>query len=490
MNVPPVSVVDTGIALEPDPARGIVRFFAPGRDDAGPGDSRAEPVKERILALSDAEVDEAVASVDARFSDRHAGLAQTYERHALLAGGRDGAWAGASSARRRLLGATFTREYSIEAAAVCNPSIVARPDQPANGDVAFVLSVRCIGEGHRSSVGFRTGTVARDGRVRIEPPGRQPRAGTAIPGLHHRSVLRGALAALGDDHENAAFVLDGLPDRFTDEQLEQRITALADASVTRRHTSRTIGNLELLRRCSYRVRFPPTSELSERVLWPQSPLESHGMEDVRFVEVTDGSAPRYCATYTAYDGADISQQLLTTADFETFDVSPMAGAAAQGKGLALFPRRVDGRFVALSRADRETNSIAYSDDLRRWDSATTIQAPRRAWEAIQLGNCGAPIETPKGWLVLTHGVGPMRTYSIGALVLDLLEPHRVVAVLDRPLLSPPADGRGGYVPNVVYTCGALAVGDTLVLPYGVGDRTIAVATLSIDALLAAMDRID
>ena len=207
------------------------------------------------------------------------------------------------------------------------------------------------------------------------------------------------------------------------------------------------------------------------------------MEDARFVEITDGSAPRFCATYTAYDGANIAQHLVTTEDFASFVVTPMAGPAARGKGLALFPRQIGGRYVALSRADRESNSVAYSDDLRCWDAAQTIQTAQHVWEVLQLGNCGSPIETEAGWLVLTHGVGPMRTYSIGALLLDLDEPHRVLARTDRPLLSPQPGRRDGYVPNVVYTCGALAVGDRLVLPYGIGDQTIAIATMSIDELL-------
>lgn len=485
MTEAPVAVADTGIALEPDPGRVIARFFAPGREDAGPGDSRVAPVVARILALSDGEVARAMRSVEERFAGRHAGLTETFERHAVHAGcGPSEPEPG--SARRRLLGATFTHEYAIEAAALCNPSIVAHPHQPDDGDVAFVLSVRGIGEGHRSSIGFRTGIVASDGNVCIDTPGPQPRTADAVPGIHHRAVLHREMKARHDDHENAAFVLDPLPEHFDDGQLRTRVAALVADAATRRHTATTIANLELLAQCSYRVEFPSTSELSERVLWPQSPVETHGMEDARFVEITDGSAPRYCATYTAYDGTTITQNLVTTEDFTSFDVSPMAGAAAHGKGLALFPRRIGGRFVALSRADRETNSIAYSDDLRCWDSSQTIQTPRRAWEALQLGNCGSPIETAAGWLVLTHGVGPMRTYSIGAILLDLDEPHRVLATLDEPLFTPPDDGRGGYVPNVVYTCGSLAVGDRLVVPYGIGDRTIAVSTLSISELIGSM----
>jgi predicted GH43/DUF377 family glycosyl hydrolase len=213
------------------------------------------------------------------------------------------------------------------------------------------------------------------------------------------------------------------------------------------------------------------------------------MEDARFVRFVDErGAVIYYATYTAFDGIHVSQQLLETTDFATFTVSPIGGAAAAGKGLALFPRQVHGRYAALSRSDRETNSIAFSDDLRRWDDAETIQIPEQTWEILQLGNCGSPIETDAGWLVITHGVGPMRTYSLGAILLDLDEPQRVIARSDAPILSPDKDLQGGYVPNVVYSCGGFAHNDVLILPYGVGDQTISIATLSIDDLVRSLRR--
>jgi predicted GH43/DUF377 family glycosyl hydrolase len=212
------------------------------------------------------------------------------------------------------------------------------------------------------------------------------------------------------------------------------------------------------------------------------------MEDARFVEITDGSGPRYCGTYTAFDGAEITQYLLTTEDFVSFEVGPMAGRAAVGKGLALFPRRVGGRHLALSRADRETNALAESDDLRCWDHAAPLQHPARSWEVLQLGNCGSPIETDRGWLVLTHGVGAMRTYSIGAILLDIDHPDRVIGALAQPLLTPHGSRQDGYVPNVVYTCGALAVDDRLVVPYAVGDQRIEIAVASISKILDAMER--
>lgn len=477
---------DTGIVLRGDSARTVLRFFVPGIEDVGPGDSRAGPVIDRLVALTDDEVDSALADVELRFSSRHASFNDTLDANAELIAHRLAPDMVLKPARRRLLGAIFTHEYATEGAALCNPSAVLHPVQPTDGTVAIVMSVRGIGEGHRSSIGFRTATLDPTGTVSIDPAGPMPVTATALPGAHRRSVLHHMLADLGDDHENAAFVIDALPENFEETVLHERIDTLSSDTITRRNTATTVANLRQIASSSYRLEFPPTTLLSERVLWPQSPAEAHGMEDARFVEITDGSGPRYCATYTAFDGRSVAQHLLTSDDFLTFEASPLAGAAATGKGLALFPRRVGGRFVALSRADRETNSIAFSDDMHCWGTSEVIQLPTQPWEILQLGNCGSPIETEWGWVVLTHGVGPMRTYSIGAILLDIDDPRRVLAVREQPLLDPGHDRRSGYVPNVVYSCGAVAIGDRLVLPYGVGDQTIQVATLSLAQLVATM----
>lgn len=478
---------DTGISLRPDPGRVITRFFVPGQEDVGPGDSRAAPVVERILQLGTDEVERAMRDVDRRFAGRHDRLDETLDRHAAMVGHRLPAHLELSHGRRRLLGASFTHEYAIEGAALCNPSIVAHPVQQPGADLAFVMSVRGIGEGHRSSIGFRTGTVAPSGAVRLDAAGPFPHLGAHHPGTHHRSVLHRKLDELGDDHENAAFVLDPLPSAFGDQDLERRLGALTSNAATRRNIAETVANLRRLATSSYRVDFPVSGALSERVLWPHAPAERQGMEDARFVRFTrDDGSVTYFATYTAFDGATCAQHLLATDDFVTFEASAMAGAAATGKGLALFPRKVGGRYAALSRFDRETNWVARSDDLRCWDTAVPVQSPRQAWELLQLGNCGSPIETEHGWLVLTHGVGPMRTYSLGAMLLDLDEPERVLAEREEPVLTPGPGQHGGYVPNVVYSCGALVHGDLLVVPYGVGDQRIEVATLSVADLVATM----
>lgn len=482
-------VTNTGIELRPDPSRVVVRFFVPGQEDVGPGDSRAATVIARILRLDDATVLATVADLDERFSARHDDLHRVYLEHAAMTGPRLDDMTDLSEARRLMLGASFTHEYSIEGAALCNPSIVVAPSDGVVDDngASFIMSVRGIGEGHRSSIGFRTGFVSNTGVVTIDEPGAFPITAAATPGDNYRTVFHSQLDMLGDDRENAAYVLDGLPELFDDDALYSRIDSL-NADATRRNAEVTMANLRGLARASYRTEFPIASLISERVLWPHAPAESHGMEDARFVRFIDGERVTYYATYTAFDGVNIAQHLLETLDFRTFHSSPIAGSAAIGKGLAIFPRKIGGQYVALSRSDRETNSIAFSDDLHCWDSVHTIQEPEEAWEVLQLGNSGSPIETSEGWLVLVHGVGPMRTYSLSALLLDLDDPRRVLARSREPILKPDSNQRDGYVPNVVYTCGALAHGDTLVIPYGVGDQSIRIATLSIDALLAGLRR--
>ena len=481
-----VNLNDTGIEINPDRARVITKFFVPGLEDTGPGDSRATPVVERILALDTLAVTEAMADIDARFAGRHRDLHATFIRHANKIGSRLPDGRDISPELLLLLGASFTHEFAIEAAALCNPSIVLLSDDD-DGDASFVLSVRGIGEGHRSSIGFRTGTVSLAGHVTIDEPGAFAQASIPTSGENHRSVFRAKLVDGHDNSENASDVLDLLPPVFTDAELDERITELAGQAATRRHTATTIASLRDLAQSSYCVEFPAHTDISERVLWPHTPAESHGMEDARFVRFAhDDGSISYYATYTAFDGTHIRQQLLHTVDFATFTSTNMAGSAAVGKGLALFPRKILGRYAALSRADRESNSIAFSDDIRCWPTYQTIQTPEQPWEILQLGNCGSPIETDRGWLVLTHGVGPMRTYSISAILLDLDEPQHVLARSPTPIITPGNDRPGGYVPNVVYTCGAVAHHDTLVVPYGIADQTIAIATLSITELLDAM----
>ena len=477
--------------LEANPSRVITRLFVPGQEGFEYQESRAGAVLARILALDEGQVRSALDDVVIRFNGRHRDLAGTFRRHARELADRLDPGRELSEARKLLLGATFTSEYAIEGAALCNPSIVAHPDQAGTvaGSLRFVMSVRGIGEGHRSSIGFRTGVIDAAGGITIDDPAPFATVGAAEPALLDAAVFRSELARVDDAGEAADYVLDRLGERFTQAALNEQFARLQTSLSTRRHAKETISSLRSIAERTYAVEFSDSTTLSERVLWPSIGAEQAGMEDARFVRfIDDDGSTTFYATYTAYSGSHISQQLLETTDFQSFTSAPIVGHAAANKGLALFPRRIGGRFVAMSRSDRESNTVAYSEHLSVWTSALPCQSPTRAWEVLQLGNCGSPIETDAGWLVLTHGVGPMRTYSIGAILLDLDDPTRILSQLPQPLLSPATDEQDGYVPNVVYSCGALVHADTLVLPYGISDAAIGIAKVPLPELLAALSR--
>jgi predicted GH43/DUF377 family glycosyl hydrolase len=476
----------TPIQLNPDPRRVITRLFVPGQEILADGESRAASVVKRILAMTDCEVTEALASTLAAFSARHRGFSETLEHHFDLVAHRLGARAVLNGERRLLMGAYFTNEYAVEAAALCNPSMVLHPDQSLLevGEARFVMSLRAVGEGHLSCIEFRTGVVGPGPLVRLDDPGDVLVGGHRRPPLYDRNLFRGKLAELGEDRESAAFVLDSLPERFTPADLDGAVAALDEQILTRNTARQTIERIRWVAASNYDVEFPEDSAIGERVLWPLGPAESHGMEDARFVRFTDdGGGVTYYATYTAFDGSHVAPQLLETGDFRTFRVTQLTGTAARNKGMALFPRLIDGRYAALSRWDRENNAIVTSADCRSWGAAVTLQSPREPWELLQIGNCGSPIETPEGWLVFTHGVGPMRVYSIGAILLDLDDPARVRAQLPHPVILPNEAERDGYVPNVVYSCGALLHADSVVLPYGVSDTAVRIAVIGIDEIL-------
>jgi predicted GH43/DUF377 family glycosyl hydrolase len=475
----------TPIRLSPDPRRVITKLFVPG-DDAPPYGSRATAVINRVMAMDEKTVDMVLATTLDSFAGRHSRLADTFTDHFTSISHRLELSARPSAARRQLIGAYFTEEYAIEGAALFNPSIVAHPDQSGlrEGQLRFVMSVRAVGEGHLSSIGFRTGVVGPGEALNLDNPGRHLVTGRHRQVLCDRSLLYGKLAEEGHDDEVAAFLHRNLAARFTGEELEKALEALHPQLRTRPGMHRTMERIHDIAANNYEVEFPAESALSERVLWPVGPSESHGMEDARFVRFTEPDGTQvYFATYTAYDGQHIAPQLLETTDFRTFRASQLAGPAAVNKGMALFPRQVGGRYLALSRHDRESTSLAASGDLHTWQALRTLQLPEQPWELVQIGNCGSPIETEVGWLLLTHGVGPMRTYVISAVLLDLEDPGRVLAALPEPLLTAQRDERDGYVPNVVYSCGALVHQDTLLLPYGMSDSSISIARVHLPALL-------
>lgn len=476
------------VRLVPDERRVITKLFVP-RDDAYlDGSSRLEVVIRRIMAMTDTEVADSLATTRHLFADRHRDFDAVLDRHHEVVATRFAALftRPITIERRRLIGAYFTHEYSIEAAALGNPSIVTAPDQSGvtAGAARIVMSVRAVGEGHVSSIEFRTGVVDGQGTVELDPVSSYAETGARAPHAFDKGFFTTKLDDLAMLNEIEERVLARLSARFTMAELEASIKVLDDDGIDRSMSGETTRLLHWLASSNYRVAFPSSTELSERVLFPSGPTESHGMEDARFVRfVDDDGTVVYYGTYTAFDGHQILPQLIETADFAEFRISTLTGHAAQNKGIAIFPRRIDGKYVALGRQDNVNNFVMTSTDIRVWREATVIQEPERPWELMQLGNCGSPLETEAGWLVITHGVGPMRRYTLGALLLDIDDPSQVIGHLQEPLLAPQDDEREGYVPNVVYSCGSLIHGDHLVLPYGYADVGARVATIRVDELL-------
>jgi predicted GH43/DUF377 family glycosyl hydrolase len=417
--------------LRPDPARVIVRPFKPATEprDLNPTDkTRANHIVERVLALDTEAATSQLADVLQNFLGRHRNLLETFEARADEMEEAFVAHGSFSRIQRQLIGAYFLNEYSFEASALFNPSIVPHPDQSAapKGGLRFILSLRAVGEGHVSSLTFRAGTVASDGTLTVDPTARlasSPRIGARISG------------PIGDDVE---------------------------------------------------VIFKPDEDISERVIFPVTESQSNGIEDARFVEFNEAGRKTYYATYTAYSGRAIRSELLETSDFLSFRMSPLLGTAAHNKGMALFPRRINGKYAMIARQDNENLYLIYSDDLYRWNGGQAILKPQFPWEFVQIGNCGSPIELDEGWLLLTHGVGPVRKYSIGAALLDKNDPLKVLARSREPLLRPEPSEREGYVPNVVYTCGAMRHNDQIILPYAVSDTYSNFATVRIATLLNTM----
>jgi predicted GH43/DUF377 family glycosyl hydrolase len=477
-----------GPRLNADPRRVITRLFVPGEETLE-GRSRSRAVIERLLALDEGEVATSARAVVAAFGDRHRNLAGALSANFDFVAREIEHPERLTDDRRTLLGACFTHEYSAEASALCNPSMVAHPDQSHldSGQLRFVMTVRCIGEGHISSIGFRTGVVGPGTGVRVDEPTPFLTTTGSRPTTYEKRLFIGKLGDLGDDRDDGRRLLDGLPETFGNAQLDEALGLVHAHDRHRTRVRRATSHVRQIASSGYELEFPAETDLAERLLWPAAPTERNGMEDARLVRFDDDGTVRYHATYTAYDGAAIESQLLSTTDFRRFQVSAIAGKPTRNKGLALFPRRISGRFYAVSRWDRESLSLARSADGLTWEHVAPLYPPHQAWDLIQVGNGGSPIETEQGWLVITHGVGPMRSYALGAILLDLDDPSVVLASLRRPLLSPSADERDGYVPNVVYTCGALLHDDLLTIPYGISDGAIGFAQVALPELLGQME---
>ncbi|WP_203819856.1 glycoside hydrolase family 130 protein [Paractinoplanes ferrugineus] len=476
------------IVMQPDGRRVVIKLFVPGEDDQTV-QNRASRLIERILQLDEAETSRLLDDVLTRFAGRHHDLLATFQHHYELVQHRVPPEIELSPTARTLIGAYFSHEFSVEAAALCNPSMVGHPDQEGlePGEFRVAISLRQIGEGHISSIGFCSAVLGPGDRIRLEDRSGPLMVGQRVGAMHYRFQLSAALIDDGIDNEASAYVLATLPERYTDEEFEDVIGHMPAELLQRPTTQETLDNIRHIVAEDYAVSFPCATPLHQRVLWPATPAESNGMEDARFVQTLDPDGREaYQATYTAYDGRRISGRVIFTRDLRHFDVSRLHGPAARNKGLALFPRYVGGRKLALCRSDGETLGLSVRDDQHRWQPAVPLLVPHRGWDLVQVGNCGSPLETEQGWLVLTHGVGPMRRYAIGAMLLDLENPERVIADLPEGLLDPDEIEREGYVPNVVYSCGGLIHDDRLWLPYGASDVRVGFASVGVNELLSRM----
>ena len=476
------------IVMQPDDRRVVIKLFVPGEDASGI-QNRTSSLIERILQLDEDETGRLLDDVLARFAGRHHDLMGVFQHHYELVQHRVPAEIELSPTARTLIGAYFSHEFAVEAAALCNPSMVPHPDQSGleTGELRVAVSLRQIGEGHISSVGFCTAVLGPGDEIRMEDRSGPLMIGQRIGAVHMRFQLSAALIDDEIDNEASAYVVSALPEKYTDEEFEDVIGHVPGELLARSTTQETLDRIRHIVTEDYAVSFPCAVPLHQRVMWPSTRAETNGMEDARFVQVLDPDGRlAYQATYTAYDGRHISGRVIFTRDLRHFEVTQLHGPAARNKGMALFPRYVAGRKLALCRSDGETLGLSQRDDQHRWQHAVPLLVPHRGWDLIQVGNCGSPIETEAGWLVLTHGVGPMRRYAIGAMLLDLENPERVIADLPEGLLDPDGVEREGYVPNVVYSCGGMMHGNRFWLPYGASDVRVGFASIDLETLLSRM----
>jgi len=482
-----IDITRSTVTLDPDPTHVLARPFRIM------GDHRSVKVTARVMALPESQVHALLEGVRAEFGERQIKIDEFLRRRFdevspyVLDGQR------LSEERKLLLGGYFTHEYSLEAAALFNPSMVPHLDQSnvPPGSMRFILSLRATAEGHVSSIAFRSGMLDAASNVTMDLPSRYSLEPMQVPNsTFEKPLFQRKLEELRLMGSFNQVVLNALPDAFTLEELRDSIgRAVRQLPEQAQETTKSVTRETLmLARSNYEVQFEPESDLSERVLFPVTPSQSNGIEDARFVLFQQEDGARiYYATYTAYDGKMILPQFLETADFLRFKFITLNGPAVENKGMALFPRKINGLYAMLGRQDAENIYVMFSDHLHFWDTMQLIVEPKFPWEFIQLGNCGSPIETEAGWLVISHGVGPMRKYCIGAFLLDRDDPAKVIGRLPEPLIKPNVNERDGYVPNVVYSCGSLVHGGQLVIPYGISDYATTFATIPLNQVLAAME---
>lgn len=471
----------TKIMLVPNSSRVVLRHFIPTPE------SRISSIVGRINTLSEKEVTRNLKVITSRFSKRHLQIEETLLKHYEFAKSFFDSDFDITESAKLLIGAYFTNEYAFESAALFNPSIVMHPDQSGMpvGSIRFIMSLRATGEGHISSLSFRTGVIDSACNVSIDPVSKFSAVADPVPDPTYDKVsFRYKLAEMGFDNDFSNSVIGSLQDTFSLKQLEDSLSNFVQQNHRYSEDDKLVHDKILwLALSNYEVSISNQHPLSYYIIFPKSPSEQNGIEDVRFVRfVDDNGSSRYYATYTAYDGKVVHPQLLET-DFNNFKMITLNGKAVQNKGMALFPRKINGKFTMLSRQDNESIFLMYSDNIHFWHEAERIVRPKYDWEFMQIGNCGSPIETDLGWLVLTHGVGPFRQYSIGALLLDRDDPSKVIGRLAEPILFPTSIFRDGYVPNVVYTCGSIVHKEKLIVPYALSDSKTTIAIIDLRHLL-------
>jgi len=474
----------TNILIKPDCKRVLIRPFNPF------GQDRAIKIIARIMSLTEAEVKRRSNQVMAEFGDRHQKIRLLFLRRFEEMESQLLTDQPLSDERKILIGAYFTQEYSLESAALFNPSMVWHPDQSnlSAGSKRFIISLRATGEGHVSSITFRSGVIDRNNKITIDNPTRFLTLPEIQPNpTYEKSLFTRKLLELGLSNDFAIGVLEDLQDYFSFNELKEMLRFALLRNHGDGESDTTAQGILSLAQSNYEVNYSAKHDLSERIIFPYTPAEINGIEDARFVKFhgEDGEATYY-ATYTAYDGQIILPQLLRTDDFLNFKISTLNGPEVHNKGMALFPRKIDGLYAMISRQDNENMYIMFSKQIHFWYEKKILLRPTYSWEFVQLGNCGSPIETSEGWLVLTHGVGHMRKYAMGAILLDLNDPTKVIGRLKEPLLTSNENEREGYVPNVVYSCGAQISGDDLIIPYAMSDYASSFATVNLRDLLTEL----
>ncbi|TBW27142.1 glycoside hydrolase family 130 protein [Gramella sp. KN1008] len=482
-----VTVLRKKVNFLPDSSRVVARYFINS-------DLRTRNLITRISQMTEIQVSHALEQTLREFASRHRNISRLFFKHCNNIRGviedMNINFDSLSDDRKMLLGSYCTMEYSIESAAFFNPSIIEDFDQSylKKDEKRVIISFRATGEGHISSIVFRRAILDANSDLHLSKMGDYiDMAEISHKKLYDKGRFLRRLKEMGIPEKYSMTIMNDLPDRFEYETLKNSVkNILKDQDIT---ASRRMALEEItwLVDSFYDIQFHKDSDITERVIFPISESESRGIEDARFVRfLEDDGSTRVYATYTAFNGHTIMPKLISTKDFYTFRVMPLRGSGAQDKNLAIFPKKIKGKYAMLSRIDGVNNYLMLSDRATLWNNPKLIQEPKFPWEFTQIGNCGSPLWTEKGWLVITHGVGPMRRYSIGASLFDLDDPSKEIGRLEEPLLMPLEEERNGYVPNVVYSCGSIIHNNNLILPYAVSDYSSTYAVVDLEELFAAL----